>query len=152
MLPAQILANVDPQAVLARFIGEEPTKDIAKSLGVSRPALTSWLIKVAEEDWKDAQVVRAIEKKEKAEDEIEGIALKLKSEEHPPSGAEIQALGLLHKVSESQLRAAQWDLERLYRKIYGDQAPDAASVVIIAIGTELRPEKPPIEGHAVRTP
>lgn len=151
MLPAQILANIEPQAVLSRFIGEETTTEIAKSLGVSRPALTSWLIKTAENDWKDAQVVRAIERKEKAEDQLDDVVEKLKNTDTPPSGAEIQALGALARVSEAQLRAAQWDLERTYRKIYGDQAPEVGAVVVIALGAELRPQNPPIDGHAVRT-
>jgi transposase len=150
MLPAQILANINPKDVLNRYIGDEATKDIAKSIGVSRPALTNWLIKVAETDWKDAQVVRAIERKALAEDELEQVATLLK-EDPPPPSQEIPALTLRHKVAESQIKSAQWELERIYRRIYGDQVQETGAVIVIAIGSELRPQNPPIEGHAVRT-
>ena len=131
---ATILENVDPVAVLARYIGEESTKSIAESLGVSRPALTQWLIRVAEDQWKDAQVVKSIEKKERAEDDIDTIAVKLRGGVQP---SEVPAIMALHKVAESQLKAAQWDLERTYRRVYGQDAPPNIQVPIqINIGIE----------------
>ena len=101
----QTLTKVDPQVVLARYIGEERTQDIAQSYGVSRVALNTWLRKVAEEEWKDAQVARGIERKEKAEDALDAAT----------------DMFQVNKA-QAQLKAAQWDLERTYRRVYGDRA------------------------------
>lgn len=100
-LPAFQQAN--PQEILLRYLSDESTKDIAESYGVTRQALGQYLLKVAEEDWKSAQVARAIARKEKAEDDLETAA-------DPLSLARAREM----------LKAAQWDLERVCRRIYGE--------------------------------
>ncbi len=136
------LENVDPQAILSRYIGEETTKDIAASLGVSRPALTNWLIKKGEDEWRDAQIVRAIERKERATDDIDEIADKLRK---GVEQTQVPALMALHKVAESQLKSAQWDLERTYRKLYGQYEPPAITTPV-QINIGIFPQPPAIEG------
>ena len=100
-LPA--LRSTSPQAILQRYLSDESTKDIAATYGVTRQALGQYLLKVAEEDWKEAQVSRAIARKEKAEDDLETAA---------------DALSLAR--ARELLKAAQWDLERVCRRIYGE--------------------------------
>lgn len=104
------LREANPVTILQRYLSDESTKDIAKSYGVTRQALGQFLLKHAEEDWKEAQVARAIARKEKAEDDLESAL-------DPLSLARAREL----------LKAAQWDLERVCRRIYGD---DKAQVTV----------------------
>lgn len=97
------LTGVDPKEILKRYLSDETTLDIAGSYSVTRQALSKFLLKHAEEDWKEAQVARAIARKEKAEDDLE-LA------QDPLALAKAREL----------LKAAQWDLERTCRRIYGE--------------------------------
>jgi hypothetical protein len=96
------LAGASPQQVLQRYLSDESTSVIAADYGVTRQALGQFLLKYAEEDWKEAQVARAIARKEKAEDGLE-------SAQDPLELAKAREL----------LKAAQWDLERVCKRIYG---------------------------------
>ena len=106
------LTGVDPDELLKRYLSDESTKDIAASYDVTRQALGRYLLRNAEEDWKEAQVARAIARKEAAEDAME-IA------NDPLALAKAREL----------LKAAQWDLERVCRRIYGEER---AQVNVIA--------------------
>jgi hypothetical protein len=96
------LTGIDPKQVLERYLAEESTADIAQSLGVTRSGLNYWLLRTAEDEWKNAQVVRALKRKQEAEDELDSAA---------------DAFTLAR--ARERLRAAQWDLERVCRRIYG---------------------------------
>jgi predicted DNA-binding protein YlxM (UPF0122 family) len=121
-LPA--LRNADPKTILQRYLSDESTKDIAATYGVTRQALGQFLLKHAESEWKECQVARAIARKEKAEDEIEGAT---------------DALSLAR--ARELLRAAQWDLERVCRRIYGQDAPVNLAQVVINVG-HIREDMP----------
>jgi hypothetical protein len=111
------LKEVNPDEVLRRVLNEESTKDIAASLGVTRSALNQWLLNTAEEKWKAAQVIRAHKRKEEAEDEMDTAT---------------DALSLAR--ARERLKAAQWDLERVCRRIYGqDVTPDQLGRVSITL-------------------
>ena len=113
------LKGVDPQLILQRFLDEkESGEQIARSYGVTRAALSLHMIKHADQEWKDAQVAKALRRKEDAE------ALMDRAD---------NALDLTR--AREQLRSAQWDLERVCRRIYGqDQPPQAVAAVQISIG------------------
>lgn len=114
------LANVEPNLILQRYLSDESTKDIAASYGITRQALGQFLLKTAEDEWRTAQVARAIARKEAAEDELED------AQKTP------DALSLAR--TREKLKAAQWDLERVCRRIYGqDQPPAGAAQVAIQI-------------------
>lgn len=114
------LKAADPKDVLNRVLNEESTKDIAASFGVTRSALNQWLLANAEEDWKAAQVIRASKRKEEAEDEMDTAT---------------DALSLAR--ARERLKAAQWDLERVCRRIYGQDQPPA-HVNAVQININLR--------------
>lgn len=119
------LKGLDPQVVLQRYLAEESGKQIAESLGVTRAALSHFMLKHAEQEWKDAQVAKALIRKDRAEDLLESAD---------------NALDLTR--GRELLRAAQWDLERVCRRIYGqDQPPNGAPQVAIQINLR-RSEKP----------
>ena len=98
------LTGVPTDDLLKRYLSDESTADIAASYKVTRQALSRYLIRNAEDQWKDAQVARAIARKEAAEDAME-VA------QDPLALAKAREL----------LKAAQWDLERVCRRIYGEE-------------------------------
>lgn len=122
---AQGLKGKDPKQILLRYLSDESTTTIAADHGVTRQALVQYLLRNAEEDWKDAQVARAIARKEKAEDDL--------SEARDPLE--------LAKAREL-LKSAQWDLERVCKRIYGiDRAELNLNVNIGDLGDRLRRAK-----------
>lgn len=121
MVIAKGLVGQDPKDILLRYLSDESTEVIAASYSVTRQALGQFLLRHAEEDWKEAQVARAIARKEKAEDAIESADDPLK----------------LAKAREL-LKAAQWDLERVCRRIYGQDHNLNLNVNIVDLGDRLR--------------
>jgi hypothetical protein len=121
------LKDIKAEHVLARYLSEESTKDIAKSLGVTRSALNYWLLEHCEKEWRSAQVIRAMKRKEDAEDAIETAP---------------DALTLAR--AREALRAAQWDLERVCRRIYGQDVPAAVGQAV-QININLRREDATVE-------
>ena len=120
------LASVDPKHILARVLALESTTDIANSYGVSRPTLNLFLLATAEQEWKDAQLVRALERKESAEQQLECAQ---------------DALTLAR--GRELLKSAQWDLERVCRRIYGvDHASAAGPGVQINVNISPRTSNP----------
>lgn len=108
--------TADPKDILERYLNGESTPQIAASFGVTKQALSLWLITKAENDWKASQLVKAIERKDKAEELIETAATMLDL----TRGREM-------------LRSAQWDLERVCRRIYGQDVAQVAQAVQINI-------------------
>lgn len=115
------LANADPQKVLRRYLSDESTLDIAKSHGVTRSALNKWLRSVAEEEWLEAQCARAIARKEKAEDALEAAT-------NPTEIAR----------AEKVLKGAQWELEKVNRRIYGQETMNINLNINADLGDRLR--------------
>jgi hypothetical protein len=110
------LRDVKADDVLERYLAGETSPQIAKSLGVTKQALSHWLITNAEGEWKSAQLVRALTRKDEAEDLMDKAATPLD----------------LARARE-QLRGAQWDLERVCRRIYGQDAPAVQQAVQVNI-------------------
>ena len=98
------LTNVKPIDIITRYLNGESSEQIAHSLTVTRQGLAYFLRKNAEEDWREAQIIQAVERKELAEE-------LLASCNDPLSLARAR----------EQLRAAQWDLERLFSRLYGQR-------------------------------
>jgi predicted transcriptional regulator len=133
-LPA--LRDQDPKTILARYLSDESTKDIAKCYGVTRQALGQYLLKHAESEWKEAQVARAIARKEQAEDDMESIGLRIEGADKD----ERDRLTLTLSLARERLKAAQWDLERVCRRIYGqDVSPDQLGRINITLNIGDKP-------------
>jgi hypothetical protein len=121
-----ILRDTDPKLILQRYLSDETTKEIAASYGVTRQALGQYLLKVAESEWKEAQVARALARKESAEDDLEDA-------EKTPDMLSLSR-------ARERLKAAQWDLERVCRRIYGQDAPpQGVNAVQININLNRKP-------------
>ena len=124
------LRDTDPKVILARYLSDETTEQIAKSYGVTRQALGKYLLLAAEDEWKQAQVARAIARKERAEDTLDAIGLKIENA-NAEERARIQ-VSLAH--ARESLKAAQWDLERVCRRIYGQEVtPDQLGKISITL-------------------
>jgi predicted DNA-binding protein YlxM (UPF0122 family) len=133
-LPA--LRDTDPKAILQRYLSDESTKEIAKCYGVTRQALGQYLLKHAESEWKEAQVARAIARKEQAEDDMESIGLRIEGADKD----ERDRLTLTLSLARERLKAAQWDLERVCRRIYGqDVSPDQLGRISITLNIGDKP-------------
>ena len=63
--------GLDPHAVIERYLTESTTSQIAAEYGLSRKALTKWLREQLPNQWKTAQILRALCRKEDAEDGLE---------------------------------------------------------------------------------
>lgn len=113
----------DAQAILAQLVEGKRTEDIAACLDVSREKLVYFLRTRAPEDWKEAQVIRSIRRKEEAEDEIDTAGDMLE----------------LQKAI-AKLKSAQWDLERVCRRIYGEAKEPSVAPVVIQIANLRLPE------------
>jgi len=96
---AVIPADLDPDAVLDLYLTAETTSSIAVQLGVRRHTLVRWLRAQRPEQWKSAQAIRALIRKEDGEDGLQAAR---------------DALSLAR--AREQLRAGQWELERLDRE------------------------------------
>ena len=60
-------AHVNPDEVIARYMSEATTAQIAQSYGCTRKALTRWIRAQRPDEWKAAQALRALCTKEDAE-------------------------------------------------------------------------------------
>jgi hypothetical protein len=111
------------RSVVARFLKDERIEDIAKELGCSRWTLNQNLIAHAETEWKDAQCARAVTRLADAEDMLDNA----KDSFALAKGREI-------------IRSAQWQLEKVYKRVFGnDNGAANQSIINIHLGIN-RPE------------
>ena len=88
--------NLDHKEVLARYLSEDTTSQIAQSYGVTRKSLVAWLRQVAPKEWKQVQLIRAHDRKELGNEEIE-------------SAEDALSLARAREI----VRSAQWELAAL---------------------------------------
>lgn len=121
--PAQI--NLTPDQILARYGQGETIAQIAQGIGVSFQAVYKLLLSKAEGAWKEHQTAQALFEYEKAKKELNEASNKVEV-------ARASAL----------VRTAQWELERLCRRIYGqDSLPAGAAQVAIQINLKRSAEQ-----------
>ena len=131
---AVIPADLLPAQVLDRYLSDERIADIAASYGVKRSRLNQWLLEHAEEHWRKAQIARAITLKEEAQEEL-------------ASAADPLTLGRARE----RLRSAQWDLERVFNRVYGQHIHQTIDITS-DLGDRLRrADERVIEGQSVVT-
>lgn len=112
------LANVKAKTVLDRYMAGEKIVDIAKDYSCTDAVVYHWLLRVAEDDWKSSQAAKAMADYEKAKEGLDTAS---------------DALSLAR--ARERVRASQWELERVLRRIYGtDQPPAGLQTVHIHVG------------------
>jgi hypothetical protein len=105
--PLSQLIKSDPtliERILVRSLNGEKLRDIAPEYGVSKQALQQQIIKYAPDDWRDTQAARSMVAYEEARDRLD----------EPLDVVDIA------RVRE-QVRARQWELERLIPRLYGQK-------------------------------
>ncbi len=112
------LTSVNPALILEQYLTDRTTRDIAKQFGVTAQALGRHLLHEAPEYWQECQVARAIARKEQAEEDLDsmrdGSYLNSRGEQMCLSANTVS-------LARERLKAAQWELERTCRRIYGDR-------------------------------
>jgi len=108
------LAKVSAEELLARYEAGGHIPDIATELGVSFQAVYAHIFKHDPEGWKEQQAARAIAELEQWEQRIVSA----------PDTLELTR-------AREGLRAAQWKLERVLRRIYGQDSPPASVTINI---------------------
>lgn len=133
MSTAGALATVKPETILERYLTNESIDSIAASHAVTQQALSKFLIKHALTDWQECQVARALARKEQAEQDMADLR---NGGYINSSGEKVLIDGVVLACARERLKAAQWDLERTCRRIYG------ANVELTgANGKDLIPEQ-----------
>jgi hypothetical protein len=125
------LTKYEPKAlaaqVIERYMDGEKVADIAKDLGLKGgEQIYRLLCKYAEDDWKDAQASRALVEFERAKE-----------------GLQTASDGLSLARAREQAKVAQWELERVLRRLYGQEAPQVAGsgTININIGITRSPSQ-----------
>lgn len=119
--------------VLQRYEHDAKMADLAAELGCSTTTLYRWIIKECPEEWKAVQSAKAAKALEDGKERLEDARDNL----------EINR-------AEKQIRAAQWELERLHARLYGQQEQGSPSLVLISIGIGPRDtERSPIEQNEI---
>ena len=111
------LADLKPEDVLASLLEDQTQSQLAERLGVHRTALNQWLLRTIPDEWQAVQVARALSALEQAKEEM---------------GVAVDALSLAR--SRELVKVAQWELERLLSRLYGDKqdtAPKLPPILII---------------------
>lgn len=108
----------NPQELIKQLYSGLSTEQIAQNHGITRYAVNDWLLNNSEDEWKRFQVAKALTKLEEAEDKLHDDAVCT------------DMLSLAR--AEKQVKSAQWQLERLFQRIYGTK-PDAAQGLTIQV-------------------
>lgn len=96
--------GLDPKEVIELYLTETTTSHIGQKYGISRKALVSWLRQVAPDEWREAQVLRALCRKDDSDDDMD---------------AACDPFALAR--ARERLRSAQFDLERLDSATWGQK-------------------------------
>lgn len=121
-LPAERRAEIADQ-VLARYMKGEQVANMAAEYETSDVTIYALLLREHQEDWVAIQRARALARLERAQDKIETAA---------------DALSLAR--AREAVRSAQWELERLLKRLYGQDSPQVANAVQIVING-VRPQQ-----------
>lgn len=129
------LAKITAESILDRYEQGELIREIAEKLNVSDVAVYRHLLTRAPEQWRDYQAARALKKLSDAEAKLESAADHLS----------------LSRARE-QVRSAQWELERLLSRLYGQKQEVTMTVNVGLADRLLQARSRVIEGVATHIP
>ena len=108
---------------ISRALNDERIADIAASYGLAKSTLNAALLRHSGDEWRDAQAARALTKLQEAQDGLD-------------SATDVLSLARARE----QIKSRQWELERLCRRLYGQDAPaNTGSGISIIINTTHQP-------------
>jgi hypothetical protein len=150
------LSNVAPerraqiaQEVLSAYEEGREIAEVAPNYDCSDVTLYALLIRDHEEQWKQAQVSRAVAKSARIAKDLDELRTQLRSAKQEGTETPHDSLSLARiqhqiRLAEVQAKRAEWELERVYRRVYGqDHAQDTGGRVSITlnIGAAQQSEK-----------
>lgn len=121
------------EETLQRALADERLSDIAASFDIPLSTLNYNLIKFAGDDWRDTQAARALTRLQDAGDKLE-------------SAKDVLEVAR----SRERLKSAQWELEKLLRRLYGDklEVSHSGSVTVNVVNYADAVQQSVIEGEA----
>ncbi len=119
--------DLKPADVLKRYMTEETTSQIASSFGLTRKVLVSWLRQTAPAEWKAVQLIRAHDRKEIGNEQLE-------------VADDALALARAREI----IKSAQWELAALDPDYRPKQE---VTVQITDLGDRLRRAKERVIDH-----
>ena len=106
----KIPEGLDPQEVIRQYLTESKTSGIARQYGLSRHALTDWLLQTVPEDWKKAQRIRALVMKDDGQEKIysarDALSLARAREITRSAQFDLQALDPDYRPQQAQINVA----------------------------------------------
>ncbi len=129
------LFGANPQDLLDRLGAGETASQLAGKLGIGLPALYQWLLRNCPEQWASMSAGLALSRIDKAESTLDDETL----------GDSPKRDSVIVSRARSQAAIAQWSLERVARKMYGDTKGNGEVNVTVVIdrscgGTVIIPE------------
>ena len=146
-LPVERRNQIAIEVLQAYEQGQE-VADLAPAYDVSDVTLYALLIRDHEEAWKQAQVSRAVAKRSRTSKDLEELRDQLRSstqqqEDGTKTPHDMLSLARIKeqvKLAEIQAKRAEWELERVYRRVYGqDVVADGAGRVSITLNIGSKP-------------
>ncbi len=113
----------DASPILARLGAGETTKQIADSYGIALPALYQWLLRNCPEQWASASAGLALARIDKGEAILDDDNL----------GTNPKVDGVIVSRARASIASAQWTVERVARKMYGDTKGNGDVAITVVI-------------------
>ena len=113
--------------VLERYMAGEQVAAMAGEFGTSDVTIYALLLREHEEAWAEVQKARALARLERAQSDLEVAP---------------DAISLAR--AREQVRSAQWELERLLRRLYGQEMQ--VNVAVVDLGDRLRRARERVSG------
>lgn len=122
------------RGVLDRYLLGEQVVDIATEVGTSDVTIYALLLREFQDEWRDIQTARALARLEISQDDLNKAREAMRV---APDTLSLARERDRARVSEMLVRSAQWELERLLKRLYGnDQQVNVA--VTVDLGERLR--------------
>ena len=118
------------KSLVVRLTNGETCAQVADSLGVHQAALNQWLLKYAEDDWRMAQIANALVRVDSADADFSSASDMLE----------------IARTREQQI-SARWKLERLCKRLFGNQPEQISSGTAVNITLNLGAPAPRTIDH-----
>jgi hypothetical protein len=136
-IPAERRAEIADE-VLKRYMLGEQVAAIAPDFKTSDVTIYALLLREREQEWADIQKARALARYERALNELENAQAFL---EAAPDALSLARARETLRFAESRVKASQWELERLLRRLYGQDHNVNVNLNVTDLGDRLRRAK-----------
>jgi hypothetical protein len=153
-MPAEQRSRIASELLEAYGAGEQ-IADLAPRYNISDVTAYAILLRDHEKEWQEAQIARGIARKASAYADLDAIRQELHEMQVRHANGELSASDALSlarireqtKLAETRAKRAEWELERIYKRVYGqDASPSGSGVSInINLGHTSNTEPPAID-------